>query len=98
VTTRKRNLVPRGDRPPAFVDRETGAAELRISPETWDRWVAEGTLPASAPGFPEGSPRWRWEDVDKRLTGKVPETPFDMIKAAANLRHGSAKARRREVA
>jgi hypothetical protein len=41
----------RGDRPPAFVDRENGAAELRISPETWDRWEADGTLPASAPGL-----------------------------------------------
>jgi hypothetical protein len=51
MTTRKENLrLP--PRTPAYVDRETGAAEFCVSPETWDRWEKEGRLPSPAPGFP----------------------------------------------
>jgi hypothetical protein len=42
---------------PEFVDRATGAGELCISPETWDKWVKEGILPQPDLGFPESSPR-----------------------------------------
>jgi hypothetical protein len=38
MTVRKTDNLPRGDRTPAYVDRETGAAELLISPDTWDQW------------------------------------------------------------
>jgi hypothetical protein len=69
MTTRKSALVLPA-RTPAFVSREVGAAELVISPETWDRWVSEGILPAAAPGFPTSTPRWRWMDVDHKLAGK----------------------------
>jgi len=60
-------------RTPAFVSREIGAAELGISPETWDRWVANGILPPASPGFPASTPRWRWMDVDHKLAGKRTE-------------------------
>ena len=40
MTTRKLDL-PLPARTPAFVSREIGAAELGVSPETWDRWVRE---------------------------------------------------------
>jgi hypothetical protein len=69
VTTRKRNLVPRGDRPPAFVDRETGAAELRISPETWDRWNATRVgagLPRRKPALAVGRRR---QEIDWKGAG-----------------------------
>ncbi len=69
MTVRKSDNVLRGDRTPGYVDRETGAAEVCISPETWDQWVKEGRLPPPAPGFPANAPRWRWEDVDRKLTG-----------------------------
>ena len=69
MTTRKSALVLPA-RTPAFVSREVGAAELVISPETWDRWVSEGIPPAAAPGFPTSTPRWRWMDVDHKLAGK----------------------------
>jgi hypothetical protein len=71
MTVRKSDIRLRGDRTPAYVDRETGAAELLISPDTWDNWVREGILPPSCATFPNGSPRWRWEDVDRKLSGKA---------------------------
>jgi hypothetical protein len=56
---------------PAYVDRETGAAELCIDPLVWDRWVKEGRLPPPARGFPASVERWRWADVDARLPGNT---------------------------
>jgi hypothetical protein len=67
MTARKCNLhLP--SRTPAYVSCEVGAAELGISPETWNRWVADGTLPPCAPGFPASTPRWKWADVDRKLS------------------------------
>jgi hypothetical protein len=106
MTVAKRDLAPRGERPPAYVSREGGAAELGVSPETWDRWVQNGTLPAKAPGFPENSPRWRWADVDSKLSGKnngetAPETPKpsadSYIAGLANI-HGKKKGREHAAA
>ncbi|MDF2994642.1 MAG: hypothetical protein K0R27_279 [Xanthobacteraceae bacterium] len=59
-------------RTPAYVSREVGAAEIGVSPATWDNWVRDGRLPPAAPGFPDGTPRWRWADVDRRLSGTRP--------------------------
>ena len=36
MTVRKIDNLLRGDRTPAYVGRETGAAELQISADTWD--------------------------------------------------------------
>jgi len=106
MTVPKRDLAPRGERPPAYVSREVGAAELGVSPETWDRWVQNGTLPPRAPGFPENSPRWRWADVDRKLSGRVnggtaPEKPKPSadpyLAGLANI-HGKKKDRERAAA
>jgi hypothetical protein len=70
MSVRKEDNRLRGDRTPAYVGRETGAAELEISPNTWDRWVKEGIIPPSCETFPDGKPRWRWMDVDRKLSGK----------------------------
>jgi hypothetical protein len=71
MTISKKDNSLRGERTPAYVDRTTGAAELSISPATWDQWVKEGLLPKPCEGFPEGLPRWRWEDVDRKLSGSL---------------------------
>jgi hypothetical protein len=71
MTVRKSKNLLRGDRTPAYVGRETGAAELEISPDTWDQWVKEGRLPPPRDTFPDGTPRWRWQDVDTKLSGRV---------------------------
>lgn len=72
MTRRKSDLIL-PSRTPAFVSREVGAAELGISPETWDRWVCDGILPSPAWGFPASTPRWRWLDVDRKLSGTSTE-------------------------
>ena len=83
MTVRKIDNLLRGDRTPAYVSRETGAAELLISPDTWDQWVKDGYLPPPCDAFPTGTPRWRWEDVDRRLSGQgVASTNAAMLGAA----------------
>jgi hypothetical protein len=70
VTARKSALsLP--TRTPAFVSREIGAAELCVSPTTWDNWVADGVLPPPAPGFPDSLPRWHWSAVEAQLCGRA---------------------------
>jgi hypothetical protein len=84
-------------RTPAYVDRAVGAAELRISPETWDNWVDTGILPPAAPGFPASTPRWRWADVDRKLAGLSTTNHVDaMINAAGGWR-GTTKVQRKRA-
>jgi hypothetical protein len=104
MTARKADI--KLDRTPKYVSRETGAAELEISPETWDRWVKSGRLPPPAPGFSPDAPRWRWEDVDAKLLGKAVTGLDPFVAAAANFGqgmkrgpgYGTKKDRRREAA
>jgi hypothetical protein len=98
MTTRKLDL-PLPARTPAFVSREIGAAELAVSPETWDRWVRDGILPPAAPGFPRSTPRWRWQDVDRKLAGKGAEiTALDQYLAGIEKIRGPKKDGGRDVA
>ena len=93
---RKADNLLLGDRTPAYVDRETAAAELVISSDTWDQWVKEGRLPPPCDAFPAGVPRWRWEDVDRKLSGvKSVGTDAAML-GAANF--GKKKGIRRDAA
>jgi hypothetical protein len=67
VTARKRDL-PLPARTPAYVSRNVGAAELCISPETWDEWVKTGILPPPRYlGTTGKNPRWKWSEVEARL-------------------------------
>lgn len=97
MTTSKRDLVL-PSRTPAYVDRNAGAAELMISPETWDRYVDAGILPRPALGFPTSTPRWRWADVDSKLVGKGLSDADAFIQNAPRLRNGPPKGARREAA
>jgi hypothetical protein len=96
MTTRKADNLLRGDRTPAYVDRETGAAELLISPDTWDNWVKEGRLPPPYDSFPSCTPRWRWEDVDLKLAGRQTAATNAAVLGAANF--GKKKGSRRDAA
>jgi len=95
--TARKDALHLPSRTPAYVDRETGAAELRISPETWDKWVDDGTLPKPAPGFPMSTPRWRWEDVDRKLSGRSPSDADSFVATAGGWR-GAPKGRKRAAA
>jgi hypothetical protein len=96
MTVRKTDNLLRGDRTPAYVDRETGAAELLISTDTWDQWVKEGRLPSPCDTFPSGTPRWRWEDVDRKLSGGTAADTDAAVLGAANF--GKKKGIRRDAA
>lgn len=94
MTTRKNGNLLLGARTPAYVGRETGAAELQISPDTWDQWVKDGRIPPPCDTFPSGTPRWRWEDVDRKLSGRTASDQTDAaIAGAANF--GQKKGHRR---
>ena len=96
MTVRKTDNLLRGDRTPAYVDRETGAAELQISTDTWDQWVKDGRLPPPCDTFPSGIPRWRWEDVDRKLSGNKAADTDAAVLGAANF--GKKKGIRRDAA
>lgn len=86
-----------GDRPPAFVSRETGAAELDFSVDTWDAMVAAGKLPPPLKtGIAGTTPRWRWTDVERALAGKPPVSPESEPEPFfRRIERGQAKERRR---
>ena len=96
--TARKDTLPLPSRTPAYVDRETGAAELRVSPETWDKWVGEEILPKPAPGFPATSPRWRWADVDRKLSGQSASDADRFVEAAGRLNGATKKVRKRAAA
>lgn len=85
-----------GLRTPAYVSREVGAAELCISTDTWDAMVKAGKLPPPVKvGINDSTPRWRWEDVDATLCGRMKTGnagPEPFFREAAS---GESKERRR---
>jgi len=98
VTARK-TALPLPVRTPAYVSREVGAAELGISPETWDRWVDDGILPLVAPGFPPSTPRWKWVDVDHKLSTPAQESTTDpFIVGAGRIKNGTPPDRKSRAA
>jgi len=67
MTSRKAD-IPLNSRLTAYVSREQGAAELQVSPSTWDDMVECGQLPPPRRfGRMQTLLRWRWADVDRRL-------------------------------
>ena len=67
--TARKALLHLPARTPAYVSREVGAAELCISPETWDRMVAAGELPKADKRLLGTMPRWEWAAVQSHLKG-----------------------------
>ena len=72
MTSRKSD-IPLNSRLTAYVTREQGAAELSISPSTWDELVDCGQLPK--PIKLGRMLRWRWADVDNQLRGEDRHCP-----------------------
>jgi hypothetical protein len=95
MSTRKTDLhLPA--RTPTYVSREVGAAELCISPDTWDRMVDRKELPP--PTIVSGVPRWKWDTVEAWLSGKrdyatVPDNSY-----LAALTNGKTKKHRNDRA
>jgi hypothetical protein len=53
-----------------FVGRESGAAELQVSPSTWDEMEARGQLPKPYLVGPNHDlKRWRWCEVEAKIVG-----------------------------
>ena len=73
MTTRKAD-IQLSSRLTAFVTRENGAAELRISPSTWDEMEKRRLLPKPyLVGPNKDLTRWRWIEVEQRIVGDVGE-------------------------
>jgi hypothetical protein len=92
--TKRRADIVLPPRLTAYVTREEGAAELRISPSTWDDLVDRGVLPKSVHRLGTIK-RWRWEDVDSRLRNDDAESPEPFFRGVSS---GTAKDRKRDVA
>jgi predicted DNA-binding transcriptional regulator AlpA len=95
MTTRKADIAL----PPrltAYVSREEGAAELRVSPSTWDEMVTSGQLPKPIRLGRMGTIlRWRWADVDRTLRNDDADSAEPFFRGSIN---GTAKDRKRNAA
>jgi hypothetical protein len=95
MTTRKSDIAL-SPRLTAYVTREEGAAELRISPSTWDEMVDCGQLPRPVLMGRNGTiKRWRWADVDSRLRNDDARSPEPYFRGITD---ASAKERKRDAA
>jgi predicted DNA-binding transcriptional regulator AlpA len=79
----------------AYVTREEGAAELRISPSTWDELVKSGQIPKPIRLGRTGTIlRWRWADVDRSLHSDDAGPPEPYFRGLGD---GTAKDRKRNA-
>jgi predicted DNA-binding transcriptional regulator AlpA len=92
MTARKRDIAL-ASRLTAYVSREQAAAELQISPSTFDDLVASGHLPK--PRLIGGIMRWRWQDVDSAICKDDAASPEPYFRESPN---GAAKDRKRNAA
>jgi hypothetical protein len=98
MTTRKAD-IQLTTRPTAFVTREEGAAELRISPSTWDEMGACGLLPKPCMVGPnQDLPRWLWREVEDRIAGEHRDDGKEAEPFFRRLADGKTKDAKRETA
>jgi hypothetical protein len=98
MTTRKAD-IRLTTRLTAFVTREEGAAELRVSPSTWDEMGERGQLPKPYMVGPnQDLPRWLWREVEDHIAAKHRDNAKEAEPFFRGLGHGTKKERGRDVA
>lgn len=88
-------------RTPRYVSREVGAAELCISPDTWDDWVERGLLPKPRRCGPSGfTVRWKWDEVEAAMDAVAEDRQQSepVSDFAERFRHAAKKDKRRGAA
>jgi predicted DNA-binding transcriptional regulator AlpA len=90
--TARKSAIPLTSRVTAYVSREQAAAELQISPSTFDDLVASGHLPK--PRLIGGIMRWRWQDVDSAICKDDAASPEPYFRESP---HGAAKNGKRDA-
>lgn len=81
MTIRKTDNVLRGDRTRS---RRTIGLSRHLG-----QLGPRGILPPSCAAFPNGSPRWRWEDVDRKLSRDGQETSDEKLMMRGAINFGS---------
>ena len=56
-----------GHQVPEYVTRQRAAAELCMSDDSFDKYVANGTLPQ--PKERDGLKRWKWSEIEAAFDG-----------------------------
>ena len=98
MTTRKADIALTS-RLTAYVTRQQGAAELQVSPSTWDDMVASGQIPPPLRfGRLRNILRWRWADVDMALAGQGHDDERRQEPFFRGLAGGKTKDCKREIA
>jgi hypothetical protein len=98
MTVRKCD-IPLNSRLTAFVSRETGAAELQVSPSTWDEMEKCGQLPKPHfLGANKDIKRWLWAEVVARIVGEEIAGEQQSEPFFRGLASGTTKERKRETA
>jgi predicted DNA-binding transcriptional regulator AlpA len=74
--TARKSDIPLTPRLTAYVSREAAAAELQISPSTFDDMVECGQIPKPVRlGRMGRILRWRWIDIDNAISGEERHGP-----------------------
>lgn len=69
-------MTPANDNSPVFVSRNTAAALMEISVDTFDTWVRAGFVPQ--PNISRGQIiRWHWPTIEARLADKAIQQQHD---------------------
>jgi predicted DNA-binding transcriptional regulator AlpA len=98
MTTRKAD-IRLTTRLTAYVTREEAAAELRISPSTWDEMEVRGQLPKPYfLGPNKDLKRWRWSEVDNRIADEHRDDSKEAEPFFRRLADGAKKERGGDVA
>jgi predicted DNA-binding transcriptional regulator AlpA len=97
--TARKSDIPLNSRLTAFVSAATGAAELQVSPSTWDEMEKCGQLPKPYLLGPNADiKRWYWPEVVKRIVGDAADDQQQREPFFRGLTDGTTKERKREVA
>lgn len=86
--------MARADITPIFVSRQTAAAMLEISVDTFDTWLRAGFIPPAK--IDRGQiVRWHWPSLEAHLAGEESRTHHDpsvmgVLNAQKGRRHASA--------
>lgn len=84
--------MTRPDITPVFVSRQTAAALLEISVDTFDLWLRAGFIPA--PHIDRGQIiRWHWPTLEGRLSEGGPTSQHDpSVMGLKNVQKGRRRA------
>ena len=73
---------------PRYMSLSSLAAALDVGERTIETWVAQGSFPAPVKIGPNGTKRWRWQDIETHIAGEKTDVQIE-----GKITHGTREAR-----